>query len=69
MVSANLDLQDLNTLLTSYTKEYRELEKYIGYLTLVTLRISETASKVDPDIIKMRSIYATYNREGRSECR
>lgn len=52
MASANLDLQDLNTLLTSYTKEYRELEKYIGDLTLVTLRISETASKVDPDIIK-----------------
>lgn len=27
MASANLDLQDLNALLTSYTKEYRELEK------------------------------------------
>lgn len=52
MAMVNLDRQDLNRLLTSYTKEHRELEKYIGDLTLVTLRINETASKVDPDIIK-----------------
>lgn len=52
MAMANLDRQDLNRLLTSYIKEHQELEKYIGDLTLVTLRISETASKVDPDIIK-----------------
>lgn len=51
MASANLDLQDLNALLTSYTKEYRELEKYIGDLNLVILRINQTASKVEPDII------------------
>lgn len=52
MASANLDLQDLNTLLTSYTKEYRELEKYIGDLKLVILRINQTKSEVEPDIIK-----------------
>lgn len=52
MASANLDLQDLNTLLTSYTKEYRELEKYIGDLELVILRINQTKSEVEPDIIK-----------------
>ena len=52
MASANLDLQDLNTLLTSYTKEYHELEKYIGDLNLVILRINQTKSKVEPDIIK-----------------
>lgn len=52
MASANLDLQDLNTLLTSYTKEYRELEKYIGDLNLVILHINQTASNVEPDIIK-----------------
>ena len=52
MAMANFDRQDLNTLLASYTKEYRELEKYIGDLNLVILRISQTASKVEPDIIK-----------------
>ena len=52
MASANLDLQDLNALLTSYTKEYRELEKYIGDLNLVILHINQTASKVEPDVIK-----------------
>lgn len=51
MASANLDLQDLNALLTSYTKKYRELEKYIGDLNLVILRINQTASNVEPDII------------------
>ena len=52
MASANLDIQDLNTLLTSYTKEYRELEKYIDDLNLVIQRINQTTSKVEPDIIK-----------------
>lgn len=52
MAIANLDRQDLNTLLTSYAKEYRELEKYIGDLKLVILRINQTKSEVEPDIIK-----------------
>lgn len=52
MAMANLDRQDLNTLLASYTKEYHELEKYIGDLNLVILRINQTESSVEPDIIK-----------------
>lgn len=52
MAIANLDFQDLNTLLTSYTKEYHELEKYIGDLNIVILHINQTASEVEPDVIK-----------------
>ncbi len=52
MAMANLDRQDLNTLLASYTKEYHELEKYIGDLNLIVLRIYQTAAVVEPDIIK-----------------
>lgn len=52
MAMANLDRRDLNTLLASYVKEYHELEKYIGDLNLIVLRIHQTAASVDPDIIK-----------------
>ena len=52
MTMANLDRQDLNTLLASYTKEYHELEKHIGDLNLIVLRIHQTAAVVEPDIIK-----------------
>ena len=52
MAMANLDRRDLNTLLASYVKEYHELEKYIGDLNLIVLRIRQTAASVDPDIIK-----------------
>lgn len=52
MAMANLDIQDLNTLLKSYTKEYHELEKRIGDLNLILLHIHQTTAAVEPDIIK-----------------
>lgn len=52
MAMVNLDRQDLNRLLTSYVNEYHELEKNIGDLQLINLRIHQTASQVtDPDVI------------------
>nr|DAO96831.1 MAG TPA: hypothetical protein [Caudoviricetes sp.] len=52
MAMANLDIQDLNTLLNAYANEHHELEKNIGDLQLINLRIHQTAAQVtDPDVI------------------
>lgn len=51
MAVANLDLQDLNTLLLSYERQHRDLDKRISDLTIISLNIHKTASKVDPDLI------------------
>lgn len=52
MTMANLDRQDLNTLLASYIEEHRKLEKYVHDLTLITIRMGEITPRVDPDIIE-----------------
>lgn len=51
MASANLDLQDLNTLLTSYTKEYRELENLSnGFANIILLGILIYGLLFDPSM-------------------